>query len=87
VKAHEFRKWVDTSNTGAVITYHTGFLSVDRVKMVALDSYKPVPEIHDLAMEAIEAFERGKVHLFQRKLSDMKYDYLAMKASKYARNW
>lgn len=86
--ATEFQKWVDTSNTGAFIVYHTGFLSVDRVSMQVHDfSYVPNPPVDDLAVSAIEAFERGKVHLFQRKISDMVYQYIAVKRSKYARNW
>ena len=88
-----FSHWLETSTPGSVIIYHTGFLGVDRFKNIiniangVPIAFEVVPEIRDKALAAIEAFEQNKVHLYQRKISDMVYQYIAQKRSKYQRNW
>lgn len=85
--ADELQKWIDTATAGQVITYYTGFLGRDRfsgdiVTFKDENLYLEVPDIADLAEVAITAFDIGKVHLFQRKLAENRYDYIAMKRAK-----
>lgn len=81
-KLEEFREWIDTAQTGQVYVYHTGFLVVDRCS-----SGRILPNTHYIANLALEAFDAGKLHLFQRKIHDGVYEYIAMKRSPFGRNW
>lgn len=91
VSAVEFNNWLKRSRQGGMCIYHTGFLAVDRFYRI-FDPSKgdSAPllignDIHATATSAMNAWEAGKVHLFQRKLHDGVYQYIAMKASR--RNW
>jgi hypothetical protein len=82
--------WLNNSLTGSVMIYHTGSLGNDRGRFVSSPDglvWQAEGPVNEVAKELVAAFDAGKVHLFQRKVSDMKYDYLAVKASRYARNW
>lgn len=87
----EFKDWITHARTGQVYKYHTGFLAVDRQSIVDLVDGIPVlvngGHIHDIAREAILAFDTKRIHLFQRKLQDGVYEYIAMKRSPYGRQW
>lgn len=84
--ANDFLKWLSESRTGGMCIYYTGFLAVDRFTIVGKDPETQItirkPEIDDLARVVIDAFDRGRVHLFQRKLHDNEYQYIAMKSSR-----
>jgi hypothetical protein len=84
------RTWLETSKPGHVLLYHVGFLSIDRCNAAYKNGvleYDCTTPISDKANMIIEAWEAGKVHIFQRKIADMKYEYLAVKRNKYGRNW
>lgn len=86
-----FREWIKTANTGQVYTYYTGFLSIDRGTIVdigdGLTEFEPNGDIDALATTAINAFENNRVHLFQRKIHDNEYEYIAMKRRDGGRVW
>jgi len=80
----KFRDWIERSRTGKIYIYHVGFLSIDRGRIVDYTDdgtpvFEPVGDINDLANIAIDAFQSGRVHLFQRKVHDNQYQYIAMK--------
>lgn len=89
-KLEEFRDWIETARTGQIFIYHTGFLAVDRGNIVNFgdaDIVLPNEPVNTLATLAINGFDAGKLHLFQRKLHDGVYQYIAMKKSPYGRRW
>lgn len=89
-RVEAFREWLATSPVGKFYIYHTGFLAIDRVKVIVDEKgdivYSPVPEIHELAKLAIDAFEDNTVHLFQRKIHDNEYQYIAVKRYKLGKS-
>lgn len=88
-KLAEFKHWLDTANIGQVYIYYTGHLAVDRGTIVDMHIIGAVPlfipngEVDGLGRAAIEAWEADKVHLFQRKIHDNEYQYIAMKRSRH----
>lgn len=90
-KLKDFKYWIDHARAGQVYLYHKGFLAVDRQTVVDIVGSLPVlvngGAIHELAMAAIDAFDAKRIHLFQRKLQDGVYEYIAMKRSPYGRQW
>lgn len=85
-----FRKWLISATPGHHYTYYTGFLGIDRGEFIlvrdeksdnVLPEWVPNAEITALAMAAIEAWQANAVHLFQRKLRDFEYQYIAVKRS------
>lgn len=90
ISAADFKKWIKNANTGQTIIYYTGRLDVDRGACVEVDGYSYFSaneEVDALGTLAYGAFSDRKVHLFQRKLRDNVYQYIAMKRSPYGRNW
>lgn len=91
-KIEEFEDWISNARTGQVYTYHVGYLAIDRGTIINCPNSDrtlviPNGDIDGLATLALEGFERGKLHLFQRKIHDREYEYIAMKRSPYGRNW
>lgn len=84
-REEDFEKWLDTSKAGAVAIYHRGRLDLDRG--TCLGTIWLAGAADHVANLAYAAFTDRKVHLFQRKLHDNCYEYIAMKRSKYGRNW
>jgi len=83
-RVEKFRDWIERSRTGKIYIYHSGYLARDRGRIVDYaDSgeaiIEPNGDIDDLANIAIDAFVSGRVHLFQRKIHDNQYQYIAMK--------
>lgn len=91
IKLAEFKDWLDNANVGQTIIYHTGNLAIDRGNVIydaGVTSSGKFLYIHNeiveqLAVETLNAFEEGKVHLFQRKIHDNEYQYIAMKRSRH----
>lgn len=90
-KLEEFYDWINTATTGQVYLYHTGFLAQDRGTIIDVGSDMPlfIPngDIHEIGKLAIDAFNTKRVHLFQRKIHDGVYEYIAMKRRAYERLW
>lgn len=90
-KVEDFREWIKSAKVGKVFIYHTGHLAVDRGVIVDngtdMPLFIPNGDIHELGKLAIRAFEQGVVYLFQRKLHDNVWEYIAMKKSRYGRQW
>lgn len=85
-RVDRFREWLDHAAAGQVYVYHTGRLDTDRGTCLG-DVWISAGDIDQLGDMAYEAFVGGKVHLFQRKLHDNEYEYIAMKRSRYGRQW
>lgn len=87
----EFKDWLKNAQTGQIYKYHTGLLAVDRQSIVGVVDNLPIlfngGSVHDIATEALNAFDAKRIHLFQRKLQDGVYEYIAMKRSPYGRQW
>lgn len=90
-KIEDFQDWIKNAKPGKFYIYHTGFLTVDRGTIVDDDPSHPlsvpVEPVHSLGKAAIEAFDAKRVHLFQRKIHDGVYQYIAVKRSPYTRTW
>lgn len=90
-----FRKWLATARAGSIYVYYTGVLALDRGSYIMVHDEKlgsnyewlANSEIDGLAKAAMEAWESGRAHLFQRKLHDHEYDYIAMKRYLSAPLW
>lgn len=92
LKVKKFKEWIENARPGKFYIYHTGFLTIDRGRIVdsgdaRTDVFVPVEPVHSLGEAAIEAFDAKRVHLFQRKLHDGVYEYIAVKRSPYGRQW
>jgi hypothetical protein len=77
-----FKHWLRFGRVGSFHVYYRGLLMYDRQRYMIVDgeTYSvPNEEIDALGREAIEAWEAGNVHLFQRKLHDNEYEYIAVK--------
>jgi hypothetical protein len=74
------RAWVQRAEPGACLEYHRGFLSLDRSPESDLseDRRRVLSRVANLALEAAD---RGQVHLVQRRNGDLDFSYLAIKAS------
>lgn len=82
----DFENWIETARAGAVSIYYRGRLDLDRGSCIGA-VFVPVPAVDKIAHLAYRAFEEKRIHLFQRKLHDNCYEYIAMKRSRYGRNW
>lgn len=86
-----FNEWLSSTTPGQVFTYHTGFLAVDRGTIVDYGdgqlSFVPNGDVDELGKATLSAFDTGRVHLFQRKVHDRVYQYIAMKRREGGRNW
>lgn len=81
-RAKELRKWINTSRPGHHYVYFRGSLINARGQYQNVNdelTYLPNDEITSLANEAWQAYKAGRVHLFQRKLHDNEYEYIAVK--------
>lgn len=78
-----FKRWINTGRVGSVFVYYTGFLAMDRGTIIDLGGgyteFSPNGDIDAIASLAIDAWDANRVHLFQRKLHDNEYEYIAMK--------
>jgi len=91
-RVEAFNDWITHSRAGQVYIYYTGFLAVDRGTIMDWgNGENPVfianGDIHDLGKTAIEAWEANRIHLFQRKIHDREYQYIAMKRRDGGRHW
>ena len=86
VSIEQFHDWFKEARTGDFLVYHKGNLCLDRCTALdGGDTSHCTPaswELGALANYAMEAFHERRVHLFQRKLSDHEYEYIAVKRSK-----
>lgn len=90
-RVEKFREWIDTARAGRIYIYYTGRLSIDRGTIVdygdgAAPVFVPNGDINELGKLALDAFEANRVHLFQRKIHDREYQYIAMKSGP-GRTW
>jgi hypothetical protein len=74
-----FRAWLERADPGASLEYHRGFLICDRGPESDLpeDRRSALARVADAALNAAE---RGRVHLVQRRISAFDFSYLAIKA-------
>lgn len=90
-RVEAFNEWLKTAPPGQVFTYYTGFLALDRGEIVDIgDGVQlviPKGDIDTLGRMAIDAFYSGQVHLFQRKIHDHEYQYIAMKRHSAGAIW
>lgn len=73
-----FLSWLSQAQPGNRITYHTGFLAIDRSVFVKGLPVKEKETIGRLADCALKLADRGLVHLIQRRVKDG-YEYIAEK--------
>lgn len=90
-RVDEFREWINHSRPGQVFIYYTGFLAVDRGTVIVDPTgsltIEPNGDIDELGQLALEAFDNKRVHLFQRKLHDHEYQYIAFKRRDGGKLW
>lgn len=90
-RAEAFNDWLKTSLPGQVFTYYTGHLAVDRGSYIydptAGLEFVPNETIDKLGWLALSAWEANRVYLFQRKLHDHVWEYIAMKRRDAGRLW
>ena len=65
-----FVAWLFRSRPGDRVTYHRGFLWIDRSKARA---------ISHVAKEAMDAYLGGKLNLIQCRHGDFDYEYIAIR--------
>lgn len=91
IQVEEFRDWLLSSRTGQTYIYYIGDLASDRaVPRIFSDGsvhYCPDGPVDELGTLAHEAFAAHRVHLWQRKIHDHVYQYIAMKRRDGGRLW
>ena len=70
--------WIDVSNPGARLVYHTGFLVVDTTPNVSLLGKEALEGLRATADAAYRLSELGRVHLVQERLGPDHFAYLAI---------
>lgn len=96
-RVQEFKDFLNHANTGQVHIYYQGNLAVQRGTIIDIAGFNsdetdgptlfvPNGDIDELGRLAMDAFENNSVHLFQRKLRDNEYQYIAMKKGR-GRTW
>lgn len=81
-RAKAFREWLDTATAGHHYVYFRGSLINARGRFENIEDeivYTQNEEISELANAVWETYKAGRVHLFQRKLHDNEYEYIAVK--------
>jgi len=76
-----FRAWLQRAEPGACLEYHRGLLSLDRSPESDLPEARR-RTLSRVANLALEAADRGRVHLVQRRNGPFDFSYLAIKASR-----
>ena len=74
----ELYAWIAQAQAGTRLEYHRGFLGIDVTPVISL---LPQPERHQLAElghAALSAFERGLVHLVQKRVGADQFAYIAV---------
>jgi hypothetical protein len=79
VTADQFMNWLGLASSGERIVYAVGFLSVAAHK-ADVEKDPGAPKLNAVQAAAWKAYERSRVHLFQRRLGPERYEYLAVKA-------
>jgi hypothetical protein len=79
--AERFRRWLMRSAPGASLEYHRGHLIWDRAPASDLTRGER-QALCRIADAALEAAERGLVHLVQRRNGPFDFSYLAILASR-----
>lgn len=90
-RVEAFREWLLSANTGQTYIYFTGNLGGNRF-VPTVDGTGtvidcPNGDIDELGTLAYQAFTANRVHLWQRKLRDNEYQYIAMKRRDGGRIW
>lgn len=91
-KVEAFDDWLLRSRVGKIHIYHTGSLLSDRGRLIDYGDgqplvFEPCGDVDAVGRAAMDAFVAGRVYLFQRKLHDHVYQYIAMKRYQPGRNW
>lgn len=76
-----FQRWLNQADRGDRLTYHEGFLALDRMDWVEDEDGKMKPErqLSDLTATAIyAAAKRGTVAIFQKRLAKRRWAYIAV---------
>lgn len=81
-----FKEWLDHAKAGQIYVYYHGRLDTDRGDCVG-GVWFANGDTDELGTMALDAYRANRVHLFQRKLHDNEYDYIAMKRPRYGRQW
>jgi hypothetical protein len=76
-----FRAWLQRAEPGACLEYHRGLLSLDRSPEYDLSEERR-RVLSRVANLALEAADRGQVHLVQRRNGELDFSYLAIKANR-----
>ena len=87
-----FRDWIRTARAGQVYIYYTGDLANDRGAYIDWGDgdhlvFIASGDIDAIGTLAYDAFTSNQVHLFQRKIHDNIYQYIAMKRRYTGRHW
>lgn len=91
-RVEAFRDWLKQDRVGKIYIYYTGHLAVDRGTIIDTGlAEEPLfianGDIDELGKLAIDAFNSDRVHLFQRKIHDNEWQYIAMKRRDGERLW
>jgi hypothetical protein len=82
-----FQAWLNTAPAGDAIIWHTGFLARQRRAWTELRGHHhrfrhgAVPGLDQLAREVAKAADQGLVVLFQHRVSEGHYKYLAVRSA------
>ena len=79
-RTEDVSRFLKESKPGDTLTYHTGFLAQDRLNVYSFggDVFTTINTTVDWVGNAMwKAYQRGIVSLFQKKLGDNRYSYIA----------
>ena len=78
----ELLGWIGQASPGETLTYHRGFLALDRLRFGGRLSLAESIELSRVADTALRAADRGLVHLVQQRNDRDDYSYLIVARDK-----
>jgi hypothetical protein len=70
--------WLSQAEAGAMLEYHRGFLVLDTDPTISKLPKDRRLKLAQLASRARWAFDKGLLHLVQRRLGDSEFSYIAV---------
>ena len=74
----EFYAWIAQAEVGTWLEYHRGFLGIDVTPVISLLPEPERRQLAELGHAALSAFEKGLVHLVQKRVGADQFAYIAV---------
>lgn len=84
ITAQQAARWITAADYGQKLIYHVGRLCNDAD--ISMYDTPDARELYNVRKQMKEAFDNRNVYLFQRRIGDNKFEYIAIRRSNRRRN-